>query len=107
MSLIGIEEHWTLDSVDRALRTAPGPVDESLVLNKHGDTASRLADLGAGRRGFEHPILGGPSWTILKHPTGAENPDPPCSHEAGMPACAGRVAVLRYGGLDSRYREAL
>lgn len=49
MSLIGIEEHWTLDSVDRALRTAPGPVDESLVLNKHGDAAGRLADLGAGR----------------------------------------------------------
>ncbi|WP_153504961.1 amidohydrolase family protein [Cumulibacter manganitolerans] len=49
MSLIGIEEHWTLGRVDRALRTAPGPVDDSLVLNEQGDTAGRLAELGAGR----------------------------------------------------------
>ncbi len=48
VSLIGIEEHWTLGAVDMALRAAP-PVDASLVLNEHGDVAARLADLGAGR----------------------------------------------------------
>jgi predicted TIM-barrel fold metal-dependent hydrolase len=47
--LIGIEEHWTLEGITRALRAAPGPVDESLVLNEHGVTAARLDDLGAGR----------------------------------------------------------
>lgn len=46
--LIGIEEHWTFDRIDNALRAAPAAlVDESLVLNEHGDAAARLADIGA------------------------------------------------------------
>lgn len=49
--LIGVEEHWTLDEVDRALRGATGPRDDSLSLNEHGDIGNRLADLGAGRFG--------------------------------------------------------
>lgn len=48
--LVGIEEHWTLASVDRVLRgQPPGTIDESLVLNDHGDAATRLGDLGEGR----------------------------------------------------------
>jgi predicted TIM-barrel fold metal-dependent hydrolase len=47
VTLIGIEEHWTLDRVDRALRAVPPElVDDSLVLNDHGDTHARLSDLG-------------------------------------------------------------
>ena len=50
VKLIGIEEHWTLGRVDEALRALPPTdVDESLALNEHGDSAGRLADLGAGR----------------------------------------------------------
>lgn len=49
--LVGIEEHWTLAGVDRAWRAQPAASgDDSLVLNEHGDAATRLADLGAGRR---------------------------------------------------------
>lgn len=48
--LIGIEEHWLSDPVDRALRGLTGDDrDASLVLNDHGDVRSRLADVGAGR----------------------------------------------------------
>jgi predicted TIM-barrel fold metal-dependent hydrolase len=48
--LIGIEEHWTLDRINRALRALPPDiVDDSLALNDHGDTAARLADLGQSR----------------------------------------------------------
>lgn len=48
--LIGIEEHWTHDGIDRALRSLPpARADDSLVLNDHGDAAARLADLGEGR----------------------------------------------------------
>ena len=48
--LIGVEEHWTLDAVDDALRSLPADRrDGSLALNEHGDTATRLADLGPGR----------------------------------------------------------
>lgn len=50
MRLIGVEEHWALGRVDGALRALPpGILDDSLVLNDHGDTAARLADLGQGR----------------------------------------------------------
>lgn len=45
--LVGIEEHWTLGSVDDSLRAQPPElVDDSLVLNEHGDAGARLADLG-------------------------------------------------------------
>jgi predicted TIM-barrel fold metal-dependent hydrolase len=48
--LIGIEEHWTLDRIDRALRALPpDTVDDSLALNDHGDTSARLTDLGQSR----------------------------------------------------------
>ena len=47
MTLVGIEEHWTLESVDRALRGQPPHLlDDSLVLNEHGDAAARLSDVG-------------------------------------------------------------
>lgn len=50
MRLIGIEEHWTLDGLDRALRAQPPELlDDSLVLNDHGDAGERLADLGPRR----------------------------------------------------------
>ena len=45
--LIGIEEHWTLARIDDALRGLPsGAVDDSLVMNDHGDVAARLGDIG-------------------------------------------------------------
>jgi predicted TIM-barrel fold metal-dependent hydrolase len=47
VTLIGIEEHWTLENIDRALnRQRPALLDDSLVLNEHGDAAARLADIG-------------------------------------------------------------
>ncbi|MFI2752526.1 amidohydrolase family protein [Cellulomonas sp. P22] len=47
MTLIGIEEHWTLDRIDKALRAQPPELrDDSLILNDHGDAATRLADVG-------------------------------------------------------------
>jgi len=43
VTLIGIEEHWTLDRVDNSLRALPaGLIDDSLVLNRHGEAASPL-----------------------------------------------------------------
>lgn len=51
MTLIGIEEHWTFNRVDEALRALPpARRDNSLVLNEYGDIGARLADLGTGRR---------------------------------------------------------
>lgn len=48
--LVGIEEHWTLGSVDAALRSQPAEErDAALVLNEHGDVGPRLADLGRSR----------------------------------------------------------
>lgn len=50
VTLIGIEEHWTFHGIDTALRSLPPAlVDDSLVLNEHGDVAARLADLDAAR----------------------------------------------------------
>ncbi|MFC4244637.1 amidohydrolase family protein [Gryllotalpicola reticulitermitis] len=49
VNLIGIEEHWTLASIDSALRASTGPVDDSLVLNEHGGMSRRLANIGADR----------------------------------------------------------
>ncbi len=50
VNLIGIEEHWTLGSIDTALHGQPPELlDDSLVLNAHGDAATRLADLGPSR----------------------------------------------------------
>jgi hypothetical protein len=49
-TLIGIEEHWLLEDVDRAQKALPGGRrDDSLVLNDHGDGPGRLRDIGAGR----------------------------------------------------------
>lgn len=48
--LIGIEEHWLSGPVDRALQALAGDDrDASLVLNDHGDTRDRLADVGERR----------------------------------------------------------
>lgn len=48
--LIGIEEHWTFDGIDAALRAQPpGVRDESLALNDHGGARGRLADVHADR----------------------------------------------------------
>lgn len=48
--LIGIEEHWVHEGIDRAQRAhPPGRRDDSLVLNDHGGVGALLADTGAGR----------------------------------------------------------
>ncbi|MET3565952.1 putative TIM-barrel fold metal-dependent hydrolase [Leifsonia sp. 563] len=48
--LVGIEEHWTFDGIDAALRAQPlGLRDESLALNDHGGARGRLADVDADR----------------------------------------------------------
>jgi predicted TIM-barrel fold metal-dependent hydrolase len=50
VALIGIEEHWTFEPIDKALRALPTPLaDDSLVLNEHGDAPALLADLGEAR----------------------------------------------------------
>ena len=50
MRIIAIEEHWTTEGIDRALRAQlAGVGDESVVLNDHGDIAEHLFDIGAGR----------------------------------------------------------
>ncbi len=50
MRVIAIEEHWTTDSIDQALRAQPtGARDPSLVLNDRGDTPARLFDIGERR----------------------------------------------------------
>jgi predicted TIM-barrel fold metal-dependent hydrolase len=49
-TLIGIEEHWILDDIDRAQQALPpGRRDDSLALNEHGDGAARLRDIDGGR----------------------------------------------------------
>ncbi|WP_216897612.1 amidohydrolase family protein [Nocardia alni] len=50
MRAIAIEEHWTSEGIDRALR-AQG-ADESLALNDRGDIPARLLDLGEQRIEF-------------------------------------------------------
>jgi predicted TIM-barrel fold metal-dependent hydrolase len=48
--VIAIEEHWTTESLDQALRAQPpGTRDPSLALNDRGDIPSRLLDIGAQR----------------------------------------------------------
>jgi predicted TIM-barrel fold metal-dependent hydrolase len=50
MRVIAIEEHWTTDSIDQALRAQPmGARDESLALNDRGDIPARLLDIGEQR----------------------------------------------------------
>ena len=50
MRVITIEEHWTTEGIDRALRSQPAEIrDESLALNDWGDFPARLLDLGARR----------------------------------------------------------
>jgi predicted TIM-barrel fold metal-dependent hydrolase len=48
--LIGIEEHWVHEGIDRAQRALPADRrDDSLVLNDHGDAARRLGDIESER----------------------------------------------------------
>ncbi len=50
MRVIGIEEHWTTEGIDRVLRDQPEPArDPSVVLNDRGDIPARLFDIGAER----------------------------------------------------------
>jgi uncharacterized protein len=50
MRVITIEEHWTTDGIDRALRSQPaGARDESVALNDRGDILGRLLEIGEGR----------------------------------------------------------
>ena len=50
MRVIAIEEHWTTEEIDRALRAQPpGVRDESLALNDRGDIPARLLDIGEHR----------------------------------------------------------
>jgi hypothetical protein len=53
VTLIGVEEHWAFDGIDRPARAlAQDRQDGSLVLSDHGDTSAHLADLGTGRLSF-------------------------------------------------------
>jgi uncharacterized protein len=50
MSIIAIEEHWTTEGIDQALRAQPARTrDESLALNDRGDIPARLLDIGEQR----------------------------------------------------------
>jgi uncharacterized protein len=50
MRVIAIEEHWTTQGIDQALRAqAPGARDESVALNDRGDIPARLLDIGEQR----------------------------------------------------------
>ena len=50
MRVIAIEEHWTTEGLDQALRKQPpGARDESLMLNDRGDISERLHDIGDDR----------------------------------------------------------
>ncbi|HEY6499993.1 MAG TPA: amidohydrolase family protein [Streptosporangiaceae bacterium] len=50
MRVITIEEHWTTEGLDQALRAQPpGVRDESLALNDFGEVPARLPDIGAAR----------------------------------------------------------
>jgi uncharacterized protein len=50
MRVIAIEEHWTTDTIDQALRAQPaGARDESVALNDQGDIPARLLDIGEHR----------------------------------------------------------
>ena len=50
MRAIGIEEHWTTERIDQALRAQPaGARDESVALNDRGDIPARLLDIGEQR----------------------------------------------------------
>jgi uncharacterized protein len=50
MRVIAIEEHWTTEGIDRALRAQPAEVrDESVALNDRGEIPARLLDVGEQR----------------------------------------------------------
>lgn len=50
MRIVAIEEHWTTEGIDRALRAQPpASADPSVVLNDHADIPQRLFDIGDGR----------------------------------------------------------
>ena len=50
MRIIAIEEHWTTEGIDQALRAQPaGARDESVALNDRGEIPARLLDLGERR----------------------------------------------------------
>jgi predicted TIM-barrel fold metal-dependent hydrolase len=50
MRVIAIEEHWSTEGIDRALRAQPpGARDESVALNDRGDILERLFDIGEQR----------------------------------------------------------
>jgi hypothetical protein len=101
MRVIAIEEHWTTEGIDRALRTQPaGARDESLVLNDRGDISARLLDIGAGR--IEAMDAAGVDVQILSLA-------PPATH--GLPAgdaiALSRDANDRVSGAVARYPTRL
>ena len=50
MRTISIEEHWTTEGIDRALRAQPAALrDESVALNDRGDIPERLLHIGERR----------------------------------------------------------
>ena len=50
MRVIAIEEHWTTEGIDQALRAQPpGSRDESLAWNDRGDISECLLDIGERR----------------------------------------------------------
>jgi len=50
MRVIAIEEHWTTEGIDGALRAQPTEVrDESVALNDRADIPARLFEIGEQR----------------------------------------------------------
>lgn len=102
MTLIGIEEHWTFDPIDRTLRSLPTALaDGSLALNDHGDVPTRLADLGEGR--IETMSQQGVDLQVLSlAPPGAQGPT--AGVAASLCRDANDVAAAAVHAEPSRFR---
>ena len=93
MRVIAVEEHWTTEGIDRALRAQPeGARDESVALNDRGDIAARLLEIGEQR--VQAMDAGGVDVQILSIA-------PPGTH--GLPA---REAVALSRDANDRASEA-